>query len=170
MIRAGIAFHRELSTWERPAFLDGRDDPWSYGDRVAWSERPVEGDEPMLYRLAGLRRPVSARSQLVHGDLGGNVLLATGQPPAIIDWPPYWRPAVWAAAVVVVDALSWGRADLSLVDRCAHLPEWDRMLLRAEMYRLATREGFLRRDVDLTAQNAAHRGTVDALCARIAVT
>ncbi len=170
VISAGAAFHRALSTWERPSFLDGRDDPWSYGDRVAWSELPVEGDEPMLHRLAALRRPVSARSQLVHGDLGGNVLLAPGLAPAIIDWPPYWRPVVWATAVVAVDALSWSGADLTLVDRWAHLPEWDQMLLRAEMYRLATREGFLRRGVDLTEQNAAHRGTVDAICARLTAT
>jgi len=45
--------------------------------------------------LAGLRAataPVRAQAQLVHGDLSGNVLLADGLPPAVIDLSPYWRP------------------------------------------------------------------------------
>ena len=57
--------------------------------------------------------------------------------PGITDITPYWRPASWAAGVVVVDALSWGDADDGLVERWDALPEWPQMLLRALMFRLA---------------------------------
>ncbi|WP_327326924.1 hypothetical protein OG735_33755 [Streptomyces sp. NBC_01210] len=45
------------------------------------------------------------------------VLFEPGLPPAIIDWPPYWRPAGWASAVVAVDALCWYEAEAALLDR-----------------------------------------------------
>ncbi len=76
-------------------------------------------------------------SQLVHGDLYGTVLFAGTAAPGITDITPYWRPASWAAGVVVVDALSWGDADDGLIERWSPLPEWPQMLLRALMFRLA---------------------------------
>ena len=38
-----------------------------------------------LSRLVAALRPVDAPSQLVHGDLTGNVLFAPGLPPAVIE-------------------------------------------------------------------------------------
>jgi uncharacterized protein (TIGR02569 family) len=74
---------------------------------------------------------------LVHGDLYGTVLFAGTTAPGITDITPYWRPATWAAGVVVVDAMAWGEADDGLVERWTSLPEWPQMLLRALMFRLA---------------------------------
>jgi uncharacterized protein (TIGR02569 family) len=91
----------------------------------------------MLHTLATLRKKVESPSQLVHGDLFGTVLFAGTAAPGITDITPYWRPAAWASAVVVVDALAWGGADDGLVDRWEDLPEWPQMMLRAVMFRLA---------------------------------
>ena len=91
----------------------------------------------LINQLAALRKPTRSPSQLVHGDLYGTVLFAGTAAPGITDITPYWRPASWAAGVVVVDALAWGEADDGLVERWAPLPEWPQMLLRALMFRLA---------------------------------
>lgn len=64
---------------------------------------PVEAGEHWA-RLTRLIRPVCGPSQLVHGDLSGNVLFAEGLAPAIIDFSPYWRPTSYADAIVVIDA------------------------------------------------------------------
>jgi uncharacterized protein (TIGR02569 family) len=80
---------------------------------------------------------VDAPSQVVHGDLFGTVLFAGAAAPAITDIVPYWRPAAWASAVIVVDALAWGGADDDLIERWSHLDQWPQMLLRATMFRLA---------------------------------
>ncbi len=143
VLRAGIAFHAAIADATRPAFLDARDDPWSVGDRVAWEEVPLQAGATgaeLLRPLLEARRPVELTSQAVHGDLPGNVLFADGLPPAIIDWPLYWRPPSWAAAVAVVDALCWYDATPELVLRWAHLPAWGQMLVRALIYRIATDE------------------------------
>jgi uncharacterized protein (TIGR02569 family) len=143
VLRAGIAFHAAIAGVPRPAFLDQRDDPWSTGDRVAWEERPVQAKPAtmeLLQPLLDARRPVDLPAQAVHGDLPGNVLFTDGLPPAIIDWPLYWRPTAWASAVAVADALCWYGAGPDLAERWSHLPEWRQMLIRALIYRIVTHD------------------------------
>lgn len=143
VLRAGTAFHAAVAGLPRPAFLDQRDDPWSFGDRVAWDELPVQASPAAMELMEPLiqaRRPVGVPPQIVHGDLPGNVLFASGLPPAIIDWPPYWRPASWASAVAVADALCWYQATPDLAARWSQLPAWGQMLIRALIYRIATHD------------------------------
>lgn len=136
--RAGLAFHAAIAEVARPSFLDARDDPWTFGDRVAWGE--AEHRSELLEPLFEAWRPVALGAQAVHGDLLGNVLFADGLPPAIIDWPVYWRPPSWACAVAVADALCWAGGSADLVARWAHLPDWGQMLVRALIYRIVTHE------------------------------
>jgi len=143
VLTAAAAFHEAVADLPRPSFLDTRQDPWADGDRVAWREQSAGGSPAyvdLVGPLAAAWRPVELRSQVVHGDLPGNVMFADGLPPAIIDWPVYWRPPSWAAAVAVADALCWYGATPDLAARWAHLPEWGQMLVRALIYRLTTDE------------------------------
>jgi len=87
--------------------------------------------------ISGARKPLSLRPQVVHGDLFGNVLFAGDAAPGIVDFTAFHRPAEWAAAVVVVDALAWGGADEGLPKRWSHLAEWSQALLHALLFRLA---------------------------------
>jgi uncharacterized protein (TIGR02569 family) len=140
---AGIAFHRSLAGIARPEFLDERDNPWTRADRIAWGDSDA-ADDPVLVTLMELRRPVRTDAQLVHGDLLGNVLYASGLPPAIIDWSAYWRPTGWAAAVIAVDAMCWHGADTGLADRWSWIPDWEQVLLRALLFRMLTDQEFAR--------------------------
>jgi uncharacterized protein (TIGR02569 family) len=160
VVSAAVRLHEATATLERPRFLTqppvapwGDVDVFIAADRAAWEERPLHSWPPgalvspgsadgqrsidLIAQLAGLRRPTKSPNQLVHGDLYGTVLFAGTAAPGITDITPYWRPASWAAAVAVVDALSWGEADDGLIQRWSSLPEWPQMLLRALMFRLA---------------------------------
>ncbi len=140
--RAAEFFHAGVVDLPRPDFLDERDDGWTYGDSVAWDGAPVCGrPETRALIEAGVAamRPVSAAAQVVHGDIGGNVVMADGHPPAIIDWPPYFRPAGWALAVAAVDGICWEGVPESLLDEWSDVPEWPQLCLRAHVYRVATR-------------------------------
>ena len=101
--------HAALASVARPTFDRGRDDPWANAERVAWGEASVVPylPAPHVGRLAALLAPVDDPSQVIHGDLTGNVLFADPLPPAVIDFTAYWRPAAYARAVVVADALAW---------------------------------------------------------------
>jgi hypothetical protein len=87
--------------------------------------------------LSSLLRPVEAiASQVIHGDLTGNVLFVAGQAPAIIDFSPYWRLAAYADAIVAVDGLLWFGAGRELVTAAATGPGFPQMLVRASLFRL----------------------------------
>ncbi len=134
-------FHSVVADLPRPAFLDARDDGWSYGDRVAWEGAPPEGSPEthvLLDRAVARLAPVDLPSQVIHGDLAGNVL-RDGDRAAVIDWPPYHRSREWALAVVATDAVCWEGADESLLDSWSTGAAWPQLLLRAVVYRLATR-------------------------------
>ena len=139
VIAVGDRFHRALAGLERPAFLDAR--TRSVGDRRpgrlgrsirrAVSRRPAcRADSPIGSRAS------KSPSQLIHGDLTGNVLFAEGLPPAVIDLSMYWRPPAFATAVVVADALVWEGADESLLESIGEIDDFGQMLARALIYRL----------------------------------
>jgi len=135
------AFHDAVAGLDRPSFLATRDDPWTYGERVAWEGAEPEGAPEtlaLLTRSVARLAPVDVTDQVVHGDLGGNVL-RDGDRASVIDWPPYWRPAAWALAVVATDAVCWEGAHESLLDDWSTGAVWPQLLLRAAIYRLATR-------------------------------
>ncbi|MGN7192404.1 hypothetical protein [Curtobacterium sp. MCBA15_004] len=178
VVRAGSAFEAALAGLDRPAFLDLVDDPWSRADRVVWEAGPARPDapgdraprtdrllrtDPLLRRLAGSFRPVRTPEQPVHGDLLGNVLFAPGQPPAVFDWAPYWRPAGYGAAVAAVDAVCWHGVPLRRLGPLGELaaaPEWPQLLVRALAFRVVTLHLLGAWDAGSTAR---HGPVVDAL-------
>jgi hypothetical protein len=123
-----------------------RDDAWAVGDRVAWGEQQADREWPdAVHRLLDRLEPFvsSARTsmsrQVVHGDLGTNVLFADTERlgPAVIDISPYYRPAAWADAIVVADAVAWEKAPLDLARRyVTRQPEGQQLLARAIVYRV----------------------------------
>jgi uncharacterized protein (TIGR02569 family) len=138
IIELSRLFHLAVREVGRPDFLDGRTDRWAVGDRVAWGECAAEqlGAVKHLSALIAACRPVRAPSQLIHGDLSGNVLFADGLPPVVLDLSPYWRPARFAAAIVVADALVFEGAEVGLADQLPGGPDAAQYLLRALIFRV----------------------------------
>jgi uncharacterized protein (TIGR02569 family) len=178
LIAASEAFHAALAGRPAPPWLGRDGTPWTVSDQVAWGDRdpwsilaavsgPIRGQ---VRRLLAALRPTRLTGQLIHGDLGGNVLFADGEPPAVIDFSPYWRPAGLALAVAAVDALLWGGADPAILGELAGQPEFDQLLARALVYRLVT-EMIFRRDDRAGLEAAARAGwpVTDLVLARLAV-
>ena len=167
VIETSHALHRALIEVARPPFLESKSDPWAIADRMAWGEQPMAAYPAigeLLEPLALALRPIPSASQLIHGDLTHNVLFADGLPPAIIDFSPYWRPAAFAACIVVVDALTWHQADPSLLDDVAELPDVDQLLVRAVIWRLIAQAEHKRLSVsDLSPHRDVARLVLDRM-------
>ena len=161
VIAAGAAFHRAIAHLPRPDFLDHRDEPWSRADRMAWGESsrcPTTRRWTAWPRRSGRS---TSPSQLVHGDLLGNVLFTPGEPPTVFDWAPYWRPAGLGAAIAAVDAVCWhGVAVGRLGVLGTGVPEWPQLLVRALAFRIATLHLLDAWDAEQTVR---HRPVVDAV-------
>jgi uncharacterized protein (TIGR02569 family) len=140
IVAVGDVFHNAIAAEPTPSFLGERMDPWSIGDRVAWGELSATDVPPAkhLDRLLALVRPIDAGSQLIHGDLTGNVLFDDLLPPAILDLSPYYRPPRFASAIVVADALVWQGADETLTRAFDVDPDFPQYLVRALIYRIVT--------------------------------
>jgi uncharacterized protein (TIGR02569 family) len=165
IIEAGREFHAALASVTRPRWMDRADDWWRRADRVAWGEREPAGDPELVElveRLARLRVPVHEPSQVVHGDLCGNVLFDARDRPVVIDFSPYWRPTEWASAIVAVDAFEWEGAGPDALSWLGG-PEAAQLLVRAAIFRIATSaEVVAVRGADARTL-AVHRATVEAL-------
>jgi uncharacterized protein (TIGR02569 family) len=146
LVAVSRALHAALAGVTTPSWRRSVQNPWATGDAVAWGERdpdpllgPTAGPLAVqVRRLLSLLRPVDLPVQLIHADLGGNVLFADGLPPAVIDFSPLERPAGLPLAVVAVDALMWHRARPEVLGQLAGEPELRQLLARALIYRLVT--------------------------------
>src|SRR4051812_12650741 len=77
IIDAGRALHRAVAHLPRPDCLDARDDLWAIADRVVWGEHRMRFRPEFASlerRLLPALEPLGL-SQIVHGDLMGNVVL-----------------------------------------------------------------------------------------------
>jgi len=163
---AGHLLHARLATivGERPAQLATRSDRRAVAERVAFDEAPVPALDPGVADLVARARalgPAPAAdhaatdgeaplgpAQLVHAELAGNVLLDPSGAPVVIDVAPAWRPARWADAVCVLDAVLRQEAPHAVLHRWAHGP--DRVaMVRAIVFRLLSDD---RPDVDAWAR------------------
>jgi uncharacterized protein (TIGR02569 family) len=146
MVAVSRALHAALASVPVPPWRAAEENPWTIGDEVAWGERdpgpllgPAAGPlAAQVSRLLAALRPVDLPGQLVHADLGGNVLFADGLSPAVIDFSPLERPAGLPLAVAAVDALMWRRGRPELLRYLAGERELDQLLARALVYRLVT--------------------------------
>jgi uncharacterized protein (TIGR02569 family) len=138
IVEVGSLLHSAISEVPAPEWLRDRTDIWAVADRVAWGESPSD-DYSGVRHLAGLveaLRPLPGEAQLIHGDLTGNVLFDEQLPPLVIDVSPYWRPAAFASAVVVADALAFERAPRDVADALGEAPDRVQYLLRALIFRI----------------------------------
>ncbi|KKZ66531.1 hypothetical protein EMCG_01126 [[Emmonsia] crescens] len=169
--------------FEAPSFMRQRDDRWAKGDRVAWEMEEArniidvdvdagtnnagesgiveEGYRDIFRQIRSLREPVEltmSASQLVHGDLAGNVLFTDykseysagnrvdeeqeEQVSGIIDFSLYFRPVEFAEAIIVADGLLWYDAGEELIRLVGEDRYRLQMLVRALIFRLvASSEG-----------------------------
>jgi uncharacterized protein (TIGR02569 family) len=137
---AGNEFHRSLRGIAEPSFLEARKHQWAIGDRMAFGEQDGVVPSPVGEQVASLRECIDRNqlpSQVIHGDLAGNVLIADHLPPAIIDFSPYFRPVGYATAVIVVDAIVWFGAPFTLSELIEPTDYRHDLLARALIFRLA---------------------------------
>jgi uncharacterized protein (TIGR02569 family) len=164
IIAAGRRLHRALETVPRPDILASRSDAWAVADRAAWGDISLGPyrDAPHVSRLERRLRPVQMPSQVIHGDLTGNVLFAAGLPPAVIDLAAYWRPAELATAIVVADALAWEGATVDDLGPVIETGAFGQLLARALLYRIVA-------DVSVDADRADSLATAYAVAVDVAV-
>jgi uncharacterized protein (TIGR02569 family) len=124
IMAGGARFHRALPRPDATARqVQKRQHRWAVADRVAWGDTAVAlspAGEQLRRRIVEQLTPVILEEQLIHGDLSGNVLFDPEDKPVVIDFSPYLRPARYADAVVIGDAMLWEGAGLDVLEILGH--------------------------------------------------
>jgi len=140
-------FHRLIGDIEKPRFLDVPRNSWAAADMVALGEKPFDYDEEFmeLYRQVQPHlRPLEARSQLVHGDLSGNILVAPQLPLAIIDFSPAWAPNGFAEGIMLADAIAWDDPPPEELEVFWKMPDIEQLAWRGALRRIAEQAEHIR--------------------------
>ena len=149
MVRCGSTGGARASIWPARTSLAAGQKPsrWETGSIARWMGFPG--------RDSWTTEPAHGPSATVHGDLSGNVLFHNVLAPAIIDLSPYWRPASYASAIVVADALLWEGADRQILDEVRDIEDLGQHLLRALIFRLVSEWLLSRHESRAAALNSA---------------
>ncbi len=163
--------HAQLLGVMRPDFIGSRNIPWETADTVVWNVTEEEYGEKIrdvTDRLALVKKPLHLVEQLIHGDMTGNILFHDTLPPAIIDFSPYWRPAEYATAIIIVDAIVWEGSDDTLFSAMDNTFENNQLLIRAALWRIKTTEVFSKiYNSDPTKEVQQYTHFIDELLKRI---
>jgi hypothetical protein len=141
--------HKLLENYPKPDFLDLRNNRSSIADNIAWQSSDAQISykplKEVFNKLQTISPKINLPSQIIHGDLGGNILFSESSKPVVIDFSPYFRPKAFANAIMVVDDLVWGSKDFKLLEELRVIdPDTFNLLPKAELKRLLELDGFLK--------------------------
>lgn len=135
-------FHRALADIPKPNWFDQKTDVFAISDKIAWSELPLPDFKianEQLKRISSLLRQNKLPNQLIHGDWGpGQILFHDTLPPAPLDMTPYFRPADYPIADMLVSAIANEGTDPSVLDLGKNIVNFDQLVLRALIFRTCT--------------------------------
>lgn len=138
-LTASVAFHSLLKNIPYPDYLKNLENPWAVANREVWEKQEYKYDEEFLVLINQITKrlvPLHLASQLIHGDLSGNILLHNNVSPAIIDFSPAWAPNGFAEGIMLADAIAWEHADLEDLHVFKEIPNIAQLSLRGVLRRI----------------------------------
>jgi hypothetical protein len=148
------ALHRSLAVLGKHPYLDKNETAWGIAHRASLDDGPGTKPASRLRippqlrehsrALEALRRPIRlSKPQVIHGDLNPqNILIADGiahgQPPAFLDFSPFWAPSEFALAMFA-NWIGPREGDASVLADFSGMPHFPQLLLRASLRRLYVR-------------------------------
>ncbi len=140
------AFHQVLRHIPKPAWMDEKTDIFAQADRSAWGETPLPSFEPAMESFARVFRVLKENRlpfQVIHGDWNPDQLLFHETfPPAVLDMTPYYRPAAFPIADMLVSAMIHDQRDISIMNLGKDISDFDQLVLRAWVFRICSYIGF----------------------------
>lgn len=142
ILQVSKAFHddlKSLAITDVPLF----DNPWAKAQAVLWQGAKLPDTWGSTARdfaidLLSQLPQVDAPYQVIHADLGGNVLFHDTLKPLVIDFSPTFAPVAYAHAIIVCDSIAWGGAPLDTLKLLQPLKDYVPFILYAVAFRVLT--------------------------------
>lgn len=119
------------------------DDQWTKANNVLWRCQPLPDEWPDEWRLffqdlIDKQDPIENEYQIIHGDLGGNILFHETLKPLVIDFSPTIAPAKYSEAILVCDSIAWGNQSMGSLDLLGDRKTYKPYIQRAILFRVIT--------------------------------
>lgn len=130
---------KELKIMELPK----SDDPWTKANNVLWrgtllpdywDKERKEICENLLSQLPSM----DTEYQLIHADLGGNILFDDNLKPLVIDFSPTIAPVEYADAIIVCDSIAWADQDVEIISYLEPIVHYKSFIQYAIAFRVLT--------------------------------
>ncbi|MBN2795760.1 MAG: hypothetical protein JXR88_10165 [Clostridia bacterium] len=125
-------------------------DPWSKAHTLLWNKerlKAVNEQNIFVNQLLDQLPDYNETHQLIHSDLGGNILFHQDLPPLVIDFSPAEAPKSFADAVLVCDSIAWGNQSIESLKLLRSNINYRESILYAVAFRVATIACFEKHDM-----------------------
>lgn len=123
--------------------LPKTNNPWAYAHEVLWRDEQIpqnwhkQTDQLISFILNSLVE-INLPHQIIHSDIGGNVLFHDYLLPLVIDFSPTYAPYAYANAIAVCDNIAWGEYDLNALELLQPFSHYQEMIKYAVAFRVLT--------------------------------
>ena len=144
--------HRDLKQFD-VARIPAFENPWAYAHKVLWNGKQLPSNwhpDTLIFirSLLVQLKPVDFPHQLVHADLGGNVLFHDTLLPLVIDFSPTVAPVEYAQAIIVCDGIAWNGWSLDTLDLLQPFDRHQEIIKYAILFRVLTVAFFDGQNID----------------------
>ncbi len=123
--------------------LEQVDNQWSYAMDILFRQRGfpeyvTEKHKLICTNLLRKMENYSGELQIIHADLGGNVIFHNSLPPCVIDFSPNVAPPKLQEAIIVSDAIAWGSKTEEIFNLLDDFESYRLFLKYAVLFRIIT--------------------------------
>jgi len=117
--------------------------PWNLANEIIWKHEKIPEDVNKLYKfycekIIEQLPEVKDDFQLIHADIGGNILFHESLDPLIIDFSPVIGPVKYANAIMICDAIAWDSEKMKSIYFLSPLTEYIPYIKYAVAFRIIT--------------------------------
>jgi hypothetical protein len=118
-------------------------DPWTKSHQVLWHSKSIDDiiqsdKRTFCKKLLKDLPSIECDYQLIHSDLGGNILFHKELKPLVIDFSPAFAPKEYAEAIIICDSIAWAGCKLEKIELLKPLSKYKPFILYAIAFRLLT--------------------------------
>ncbi|HPJ22687.1 MAG TPA: hypothetical protein PLH18_10090 [Clostridia bacterium] len=119
-LELSVVFNKDIKKYDI-SLMKEENTQWAIGMDIIFRNREIpdyvkHDNLKLCLDMMQKLEPVNDPLQIIHADMGGNILYSKGQLPCIIDFSPCIAPALMAEAIIIVDHIAWEEENHSKFD------------------------------------------------------
>ncbi len=135
-------FHEDLKKTKIKK-LPESDNRWNLANKIIWNYKEIPKNvnkkyKPCCEEIINKLPKIKDDFQLIHADIGGNILFHEFLDPLIIDFSPVIGPVKYAESIIICDSIAWDDANIESLFLLSPVEEYIPYIKYAIAFRILT--------------------------------